>query len=94
MFRKSLAPDQGMLFIFEKECLPGIWMKNVRFPLDILWLDQNKTIVDIKKNALLCGAYCEVFYPREGSKFVIEVNAGFANKYQLSTSQSVEFNLP
>ena len=39
MFRPSLARDRGMLFVFERSDFHGIWMKNCRFPIDILWLD-------------------------------------------------------
>jgi len=48
--KQSLGDDKGMLFIFEEETLPGFWMKDMKFPIDILWIDENKKIVGIEKN--------------------------------------------
>ena len=41
MFREGLSPGSGMLFVFDSEGEYGFWMKNVSFPLDIVWLDSN-----------------------------------------------------
>jgi len=46
--RKSLCPHCGMIFIYPKEAIYPFWMKNTRFPLDIIWLDSNGKVVDIK----------------------------------------------
>ncbi len=48
MYRKSLCPDCGMLFIFGKPGTYPFWMKNTLLPLDIIWLDQNGVVVDIQ----------------------------------------------
>ena len=49
--RESLAKDAGMLFVFDSEAKHSFWMKNVKFPLDIIWLDKNKKVVHFVKNA-------------------------------------------
>ena len=91
MFRESLAVDRGMLFIFEEEGLYSFWMKNMRFPLDIIWLDLNKKIVDIKENVPPCGESCEILNPGNKAKYVLEVNAGFAGRNKIKVGESVEF---
>src|SRR3989339_227471 len=48
MRRSSLCPTCGMIFVFAQESIYPFWMKNTPLPLDIIWLDQNGTVVDIK----------------------------------------------
>jgi len=91
MFRESLAVDRGMLFIFEEEGLYSFWMKNMRFPLDIIWLDLNKKIVDIKENVPPCGESCETLSPENKAKYVLEVNAGFAGRNKIKVGEVVRF---
>src|SRR5262245_10179192 len=50
MFRPSLAADRGMLFVFEEAAFHGIWMKNCKFPIDILWLDDQRKVVHLAEN--------------------------------------------
>lgn len=47
MFRKSLAPDQGMLFIFDSERVLGFWMKNTLIPLSIGYFDSSKRLINV-----------------------------------------------
>src|SRR5437867_3023203 len=49
MERDSLPDDQGMIFVFEKEGVLSFWMKNTRFPLDIIYLDSQGVVVSIKQ---------------------------------------------
>src|SRR6185295_7151175 len=64
MFRSSLPLDRGMLFLFEQSDFHGIWMKNCKFPIDILWLDEQKTIVHVEEKAAPCKADpCPVYVP-------------------------------
>ncbi len=46
--QNSLCPHCGMIFIYQKEAIYPFWMKNTRIPLDIIWLDSNGKVVDIK----------------------------------------------
>jgi len=91
MFRNSLAPEEGMLFAFDKDVLCSMWMKNMRFPLDMLWIDQNKKIVHIRKNVPTCTSSCEIITPPVSARYVIEVNAGFADKHQIKIADTVIF---
>ena len=94
MFRERLAPHEGMFFIFERDTRHGIWMKNMKFPIDILWIDRNKIIVGIKKNAPACGAPCPTYSAYHSAQYVLEVNAGFVDTNQIKVGDPVEFSLP
>lgn len=91
MFRHSLKEDSGMLFIFEVEDYQSFWMKNCFFPLDIIFLDKNGKIVDIKENFLPCQEDpCPSYQSREKAKYVLEVNAGFSKKNNIKIGQKLK----
>ena len=85
MFRVGLPDKEGMLFVFKEEGLYGFWMLHMRFPLDIIWIAQNKRIVHIEQNALPCSDPndCKSMIPQEKAMYVLEVNSGLVDKYRL-----------
>lgn len=92
--RESLASDSGMLFIFEKEGVQTFWMKELKFPLDFIWIRSNK-IVDITKNALPPALGVEdselpIYVPREPVTKVLEVNGGFVDANGIKVGDIVE----
>jgi len=91
MFRKSLLPGSGMLFVFDRQEQHNFWMKNMRFPLDMIWIDSKSRVVDITKNALPCQEICETIVPKGESKYVLEVNAGFAQENRIVAQDEVRF---
>jgi len=91
MYRKELAKNKGMLFVFEKEVLPGFWMKNMEFPLDIIWINQDKRIIGINTNVFPCRDSCESIVPPDRIKYALEVNAGFVEKNQIKAGDRVDF---
>src|SRR4029079_11266235 len=54
MFRDSLAPDRGVLFVHPQEGNVSYWMYQVRIPLDIIWMDHDRKIVEISANTPAC----------------------------------------
>jgi len=81
MHRESLGVDEGMLFVFDGQGKYSIWMKNMNFPIDILWLSAEGVIVDVAENVPACEADpCPTYTPRYDSSFVLEVNAGESKK--------------
>ena len=74
---KSLAPNEGMLFVFDTEGKYQFWMKDMLFPIDILWLDSDGRVVDMRENASPY-TYPEVFTPNLPARHVLELPAGFA----------------
>lgn len=80
MFEEKLGPDEGMLFIFETEGEYSFWMKNTLIPLDIIWINENMEVVFMERNTQPCRKNCQVFSPEVQSKYVLELNAGIAEK--------------
>lgn len=85
-----LLDNQGMLFVFESEGMYGFWMKDMLFPLDIIWVDSNLQIVHIEKN-LSPDTYPKIFYPGAKSLYVLEIPAGQADILQIKTGDTVKF---
>ncbi|MDD5154934.1 MAG: DUF192 domain-containing protein [Candidatus Omnitrophica bacterium] len=94
MFREKLAEGQAMLFVFDSEVLPSFWLKNVKFALDIIWINADKTVVDIKTNCQPCVEDCRSYVPAAPAKYAIEVPAGFVEKNQIKAGDRLSFNLP
>ncbi len=78
--RTGLAPGAGLLFVFEKEGDWGFWMKDMKFPIDILWADAEGTIVTITPN-LSPQTYPQTYYPTKPAKYVLEVPAGWSGEH-------------
>ncbi len=91
--RQTLGNDKGMLFIFESETIPGFWMKDMNFPLDIIWIDNNMKIVGIEKTLGPCeeGKECPVIYPDKQIKYVLEIKSGLSDIYGFEEGNSVFF---
>jgi len=86
----SLKENEGMAFVFENPGSYGFWMKDMKFAIDMIWLDENTNIVGIKENATPLS-YPEVFKPQKVAKYVLEVNSGFVQKYNLKIGDKVTF---
>ena len=95
MFRPSLPRDRGMLFVFERPDFHGIWMKNCRFPIDILWLDEERKIVHVAEAVPPCKAEpCPVYNPLRRAAYVVELNAGQARREKAVVGAPLGFTLP
>lgn len=79
----SLDKYEALLFVFEDEDKHGIWMKNMLIPIDIFWLNANKQVIHIEEN-VNPDTYPKVYQPKTNAKYVIETNAGFAEKNKLN----------
>ena len=92
--RPSLAPDTGMLFVYQSEGRPSFWMRNMHFPLDILWIGQDCTVVDASLGVPLPGqtlAQLPTYSPSVPTLHVLEINAGEAAANGVQTGDAVEF---
>lgn len=89
MYRKSMANNQGMLFIFPDSQYRYFYMKNTEIPLDIIYVDQNKSIINIQKNA---KPFDETSLPSEGpAKYVLEINGGLSTQWNLQKGDKIDF---
>ena len=88
--RESLASESGLLFIFELPGRYGFWMKDMKFPIDIIWIDENKKIADITANFLPLS-FPQTFLPASPIKYVLEVNAFWAEKNNIKIGDTASF---
>lgn len=79
-YLKGMPQDQGMLFVFPQLGIYPFWMKDMNFPLDIIWLDENSVIVDRIINADPSG-YPKTFTPKERARYVLEISGNTADQY-------------
>jgi uncharacterized protein len=93
--KEDLAENEAMLFVFGNEAEHTFWMKDMKFPIDIIWIDSNKTIVHIEHNLQPCSfeVLCPTYTPNDESLYVLETIGGFAKKYDIVKGTKVEFEL-
>lgn len=89
--KTSLPENQGMLFLYDKPGLYSFWMKDMNFPIDIIWVDENYRIADITKN-LSPDTFPQSFQPSKPAQYVLEVNTGFADRNNIRVGDTVDFS--
>lgn len=96
MFKEQLPDNQGMIFVFEQEQIISMWMLNMQFPLDVMWFDSDGNVVHIEKNAQPCKSALETmactFENAKGqnAKYVLEVTAGFVEKFGITEKSKLK----
>lgn len=93
MFRDSMPDDHGMLFIHDREEQQAYWMKNTKIGLDILYFDNARRLVSQQRDVPPCSAgnMCPP-YPSSGpARYVLELNAGQAEKIHLKDGTELRF---
>ncbi len=88
--RDSLQANHGMLFDFQQDGDWRIWMLQMRFPIDIVWLNADKKVVAVKADATP-GSYPEVFHADQQNRYVIELNAGDVYRLGLQAGDTVQW---
>ncbi len=83
----ALPEGAGKLFVFETSGMYGFWMKDMRYPIDIIWFDESMAVVSIA-HAVTPESYPETFYPSAPASFVLEVPAGFSTVQGIAVGQS------
>ncbi len=95
MFRDSLAPDRGMLFVHGQPGNYPYWMFQVKIPLDIIWIDSGRRIVEMSLNTPPCekgpASACPNYGGNQRAQFVLELAAGVAEKNGLKVGDLLEF---
>ena len=81
-----MSHKDGLLFIFDKTGDYGFWMKDMNFPIDIIWIKDDKVVYvlpDVKQDS-----YPNVFYSSEPANEVLEINAGLSEKLGINAGDS------
>ena len=95
MNRTTLLPDQGMLFVFDRDGVHSFWMKNTLVALDMLWLDRDRRIIHIERQVPPCpGDPCPSYGPGRPSRYVLELKGGQAAAFGLNLQDRLDFQLP
>ena len=88
--RTTLGENEGLLFVFNAVGTPGFWMKDMNFPIDIIWVSQNGSIAGITENIPL-ESFPKTFSSPSPILYVIEVNAGWAARNNIRVGDTVKF---
>ncbi|WP_229732595.1 DUF192 domain-containing protein [Muriicola marianensis] len=89
MYRESMEQGQGMLFVFPEEAYHSFYMKNTRFPLDIIYIDRDSVVASIIKDAQPLQE--ESLPSTQPVMFVLEVNAGLSEAWGLQEGDRIQF---
>ena len=93
--KEGLAENEAMLFVFGNEGEHTFWMKSMKFPIDIIWINSDKTVVHIERNLQPCNSelLCPTYKPSEDSLYVLETVGGFVEKHDVVQGTPVQFEL-
>lgn len=88
--KTRLGESEGMIFIFGKPDKYGFWMKEMNFPIDIIWIGEDFEVNHIERR-VEPSTYPTVFYPEEDSLYVLELSSGQSDLLGLKKGDKVEF---
>ncbi len=89
MYRKGMGDHEGMLFIFPDVRMHSFYMKNTEFSLDIIFIDVDKRIATIRKNTKPLDE--SSVFSEVPVQYVLEINAGLSDKWNLEKGDTIEF---
>ncbi|MEX2013333.1 MAG: DUF192 domain-containing protein [Parcubacteria group bacterium] len=87
--RETLPEGTGMLFVYDNPARYGFWMKDMNFAIDIVWIDEKFRIIGIEKE-VKPETFPQIFYPEQVVKYVLELPAGFTNRYHIDIGTVVQ----
>ena len=98
MYHTPLSLNQGMLFVFNPPQVATMWMKDMQFPIDMIWFDDNGNILHIEKSLPPCtgpDSSCIVYDGNsQKTSYVLEVASGFVNHYSIDIHSKFVFVTP
>jgi uncharacterized membrane protein (UPF0127 family) len=90
---KACIPEnQAMLFEFEKSSYYPFWMKDMKFPIDIVWIDSSKKVITVKSN-VTPSTYPQTFVSGKPAQYVLELQENSSKKFNISEGSSLKFDL-
>jgi uncharacterized membrane protein (UPF0127 family) len=93
--KNHLNENESMLFVFSSARNQAFWMKDMKFPIDIIWMDPNKTVVHVEHSLEPCPTtgYCQTYSPGTDSLYVLETVEGFAVRHSVIEGTKMQFDL-
>lgn len=94
MFRTSLAPDRGMLFVYPRPEHYQMFMYQTLIPLDIVWMDANRRIMAMDENLPPCktkASQCQKYGGKQFVSYALEIPGGMARKFGLQLGQTIQW---
>jgi uncharacterized protein len=93
--KNHINESEGMLFVFQQPSRPSFWMKGMKFPIDIVWLGANRSVVYIESNLEPCPSQgdCPGYVPSRDSLYVLETTAGFSHRHNVKVGTQTNFQL-
>ena len=85
----ALAQSEGMLFEFPQNGLHAIWMKDMLIPIDIVWLSDALSVIDLREN-VSPDSFPQIFTPKSPASFVVELAAGAVKAFSIKEGSRVE----
>jgi uncharacterized protein len=93
--KNQLKENEAMLFIFEESAQHSFWMKDMKFPIDIIWLGSDGKVVHIEQNLQPCVSVfiCPSYTPNTDSLYVLETAAGLTQRHNISVGTNIDIEL-
>lgn len=94
--KESLEENEAMLFVFQIPYKQSFWMKDMKFPIDIIWVDENDKIVHIESSLQPCSTwtlFCTSYHPPHEALYVLETVSGFTNNHDIKEGDEVYFTI-
>lgn len=90
--RSEIGDADGLLFVFPKADYHGIWMKDMKFPIDIIWISEDWKVIGIDKN-VQPDSYPKIFKPSRPARYVVETEIHFSDTFGLHEGLAVRLPL-
>lgn len=84
----TLSQDWGMMFVYEEEQELRFYMKDMRFPIDMIWLNENATVEKILSSLEPCKTNCTTY--SGWGKYVLEINAGLSEELNITEGTQIK----
>lgn len=93
--KNQLKENEAMLFVFDDPAEHSFWMKDMKFPIDIIWLNSDGKVVHIEKNLQPCVSVliCTSYSPNIDSQYVLETASNFTQRHNISVGTDIDFQL-
>jgi len=90
---ESMKPDDALIMVFQTDDLHGIWMKDMKIPIDIIWLDADKRVVDVKREAPPELSDTKTYVPSKDARYVIELQTGSIQRNGIKAGDQATFTI-